>query len=139
MNDNEYRLECNHVFHTKCIVDWFRRGNATCPTCRSVPPDHARVERFGYLDTVARASLLRRRYRSAPDALKRLIENVRTAEERLRETRQQVRRFRSEHHDVFKTANTLLTRMHKQRRAVRQALRRLGTFTSIDYPLYVEE
>lgn len=29
------RLLCSHVFHEKCIREWFTRiGNATCPMCR---------------------------------------------------------------------------------------------------------
>jgi hypothetical protein len=28
------RLECQHAFHTDCLMPWFRSGNATCPLCR---------------------------------------------------------------------------------------------------------
>ena len=29
-----YKLpECNHVFHTHCIVSWFRNGDSKCPYC----------------------------------------------------------------------------------------------------------
>ena len=27
-------LSCSHKFHTKCIIDWFRRAS-TCPCCRN--------------------------------------------------------------------------------------------------------
>ena len=33
-NDESYTLNCNHSFHTKCIIEWFRissKGN--CPCC----------------------------------------------------------------------------------------------------------
>lgn len=30
-----YKLsECNHSFHTKCIIGWFRTGKSSCPLCR---------------------------------------------------------------------------------------------------------
>ncbi len=28
-------LPCGHVFHTKCIKDWGKTGNHTCPECRT--------------------------------------------------------------------------------------------------------
>ena len=28
-----YKLECGHVFHTNCIVQWFRNSNGNCPCC----------------------------------------------------------------------------------------------------------
>jgi hypothetical protein len=34
INENEsYKLECGHIFHTDCIVKWFRNSNGNCPCC----------------------------------------------------------------------------------------------------------
>lgn len=33
--DDKYELECNHAFHTSCIINWFRIGNGACPMCRN--------------------------------------------------------------------------------------------------------
>lgn len=30
------KLNCNHEFHKICLEVWLRRGNNTCPTCRTV-------------------------------------------------------------------------------------------------------
>ena len=27
--------ECNHEYHTDCIIQWFRTGNSNCPYCNS--------------------------------------------------------------------------------------------------------
>ena len=32
-----YKLECDHIFHTKCIINWFRNDKKTCPMCRDSP------------------------------------------------------------------------------------------------------
>ena len=31
--------ECHHVFHTKCIIKWFRSGKKSCPLCRKEPTE----------------------------------------------------------------------------------------------------
>lgn len=36
-NDNIYDLNCNHKFHTNCIVDWFRSSSGNCPLCNDNP------------------------------------------------------------------------------------------------------
>jgi predicted amidophosphoribosyltransferase len=29
---------CQHKFHTNCIITWFRSGHSSCPNCRDSPP-----------------------------------------------------------------------------------------------------
>lgn len=36
-NEDTYSLQCNHNYHTKCIVEWFRNGARSCPLCNDVP------------------------------------------------------------------------------------------------------
>jgi hypothetical protein len=33
--NNTYKLSCDHMFHTKCIMDWFRSRSSSgnCPLC----------------------------------------------------------------------------------------------------------
>ena len=35
-SSQNYKLpECNHIYHTDCIIQWFRIGNTNCPYCNS--------------------------------------------------------------------------------------------------------
>ena len=34
--NNKYILECNHVYHTDCIMKWFRNGNQNYPMCNDI-------------------------------------------------------------------------------------------------------
>jgi len=31
-----YNLPCNHIFHDKCLGEWFLNKHSTCPLCHSV-------------------------------------------------------------------------------------------------------
>ena len=34
LSNTTHALQCGHEYHTRCIIDWFRLGNASCPLCR---------------------------------------------------------------------------------------------------------
>jgi len=36
-NDKYIIPECNHIFHTSCMIQWYRTGNIRCPYCNSTP------------------------------------------------------------------------------------------------------
>jgi len=49
LEDNIYKIpECNHKFHSECVITWFRMGKSKCPYCntefahkkKSTPPRH---------------------------------------------------------------------------------------------------
>jgi len=40
--EQNYTLpECNHVYHTNCIITWFRNGHQNCPYCNHTPNSYS--------------------------------------------------------------------------------------------------
>jgi hypothetical protein len=35
-SEERHALSCGHTFHVECIIEWFRRGDRTCPVCRDL-------------------------------------------------------------------------------------------------------
>lgn len=46
LHDNKYTLDCDHEFHTSCIISWFRqqRSKGRCPICRESPNSQGNEE-----------------------------------------------------------------------------------------------
>ena len=42
-DNNSYQLTCGHIFHTKCVMDWFRSRSSSgnCPLCNDNPTSDA--------------------------------------------------------------------------------------------------
>ena len=133
-DDALHTLECGHVFHTNCILQWFRQGAPTCPLCRATDDDTARLSP---LDTMARCALLRQRARrkDAPGCLKRLVQRLRVAEEDLRNAGKDLRAFETEHRSVIRGRNKRLVGKWRKWRRVRQLKRQVGVYTHPDVAL----
>lgn len=104
-----YKLPCLHEFHTECQIEWFRRGNANCPTCRS--NENTMGIRHCKNQTAFQIMCQRARRNDAPVALKRAYEKYKKAQSRekeitkeITECRQKVGKFS----DIDKELNILL-------------------------------
>jgi hypothetical protein len=88
-NSKTYKLECNHEFHTECIMTWFRSSNqnhSKCPTCRDdtqvqLDPVDAKT-RFEKLLQYAKQTL-------HPSTLKKDIRNYQNLKKAVQKRKQQ--------------------------------------------------
>ena len=64
------KLECQHAFHSNCIITWFRSGNNTCPSCRGTQ-DFA----MSFSDVKTRADMVKQyaKTKKAPQTLKKIL------------------------------------------------------------------
>lgn len=79
--------ECNHWFHTDCIMAWYRHGNNKCPMCRdSGMSCRYNMENIKFIRNYARR-------KDAPKQLKAYVEKIRKAEAKLKQLSAEIREF----------------------------------------------
>ena len=92
MNESDYYPvpECGHIFHTDCIVAWFRSGKSNCPLCN----DKGVNEEFdtGYLggsryNSIKKGKLILKYYKNynLPPKAKSLIKRIQSLEDKIKE------------------------------------------------------
>ena len=82
-----HQIDCNHRFHTTCIVKWFRLGTASCPLCNSNPNQidefNTSIFSYGSRDYInERCKTIRRltRRKDCPQELKREFDKLKKYE-----------------------------------------------------------
>ena len=78
--ENVVELQCRHVFHATCLIDWYRR-NPTCPVCRALPEitDRCAPVSMRALTTALEEELRAARTKHAPGVLRRAAQAFRIA------------------------------------------------------------
>lgn len=144
--DDSHTLECDHRFHTECVIKWFRSKQDTCPLCRKQP-----VVRLKAPDVFHRAKALieKERTNMTSDAFVRdkmqiisEAERVRGVHEQellghkdvykrvtkprkddiLREYRQLKKQFKDKSSPLLKELDRIDEQEHVERRRLRRAI-----------------
>ena len=96
-----YNLDCNHKFHTKCIMEWFRKSKGNCPCCMDNPFLDKNVSLGNYYGTWnytyinERCSELRKqtRKKNCPEKIKKQFKTLRNKEKNLNEKKKEKREY----------------------------------------------
>ena len=134
-NEQTYTLDaCGHKFHTKCIIDWFRRAS-TCPCCRN-----NNVEAFDNIPAYIlreRAKELRKisRRNNAPPELKKIVDRLKNLEEKLKNKTLDFKEFKNENKQILTTEKKYIREKWNLQFQKRKTERLLGLFQSNNYPL----
>ena len=123
-NNDMYKLECNHFFHSKCIMDWFRaeNSNGKCPCCNDTPQSNtlSPLNNTYYYDNnliEQRCSAIRRygNKKSAPKLLKAKVDKLKKLEKELKDINKEKKEFTNKNKEIFKEKNKLHNSVWKKR------------------------
>ena len=105
-NNNIYTLECNHCYHSSCIIKWFRSGHDNCPMCNDSTLD-TNLGYFHRIETVKEIKKLSKK-KSCPENIKKTVEKIKKYEV---DSKNAIKAFND-----FKKSNKLLFNMERKLR-----------------------
>ena len=91
--------ECTHIFHTNCIMHWFRTGHNTCPLCLNTGVNSENDLNWGQAaSALYNYKKLRRKAlrKDAPKELKRSIATIKRIERRHKKLKEKFKKFKKE-------------------------------------------
>jgi len=140
IKDDKYTLECNHHFHTSCIMNWFRSSNGgTCPCCMDSPQQGTYVGTYLGNNALmeSRLSNLRRfsRKKTSPSVLKDDASTLRKLEKEEKEIKKERKTLCADesYKETFKEIKKVNRRLYNKQHRIRRL--KLDIITR--YPLLI--
>lgn len=131
-SDDMHILECEHKFHTACIVSWFRRGHKDCPLCRDSPEfgeqGHLCRPRYKFMLNFSKR-------KNAPLELKKLVQKLRARKQKIKQLKKEFSFFNLEHVQILKTWKTKNRKIYAAKLAVRELEKVVGCFSCSGFQL----
>jgi len=113
--------ECSHIFHTNCIMTWFRMDKSSCPLCMNCGVNSLKdMEKLTWGRRNAAFMNYKRarafsRKKNAPESLKKQITALRKYEDKQKQFMKEFREFKQSIPEGM-TAQSILTKNSKLRR-----------------------
>ena len=155
LDDDIYTLpECNHKYHSNCIITWFRTGKKSCPLCNNLGINNLTQmdenttwsQRHHAYENYKRMRAFSRK-KEAPNELKKMITQLKKLETKMKNIVSNIKKFKSENHpdltgsQVYNNIHKLSRRRNLFRRKIRRYKMLIGfqqNITNIIIPIKME-
>lgn len=98
-DSNIYKLEeCEHCFHSDCIMKWFRNNHSECPYCKAIPKYNDDLF-FNYFDRGTKIKYLQKYIKKNDNVPKDLIilyDKLKKNKTKLKNNKQKFRDFKKD-------------------------------------------
>ena len=136
ISDNSYTLECNHKYHTECIVKWFRNNNNTCPLCKDIQY-YSNLSYWIKIETIQEIKKLGRR-KTCPDGIKKILNKIKKVKEEEKNFRKFFIEFKNKYKEIIKDFINMRKKKYKFSRDISRYERQLLHFIAIS-PIYIKK
>ena len=128
-----YNLECNHKFHTDCIMKWFRNKNSTCPLCN----DSINYQ-LKYTDKIIAIKDIKKlgRTKNCPTKIKKNLLKLKKNKIKEKELKLEFKNFKTKFKNELKQYSNFKSQTWKFHRKNRTIERELFAFIKIN-PIYI--
>ena len=135
-NENSFKLECNHIYHTKCILNWFRNSHDNCPLCNDKTIDTTNMNWGVKLQTIEEIKKLGRR-KKCPETIKKKLNLIKKYNDDEKKAKKELADFKKENKEVIDKLNKLRDKKYILARKKRQTEYNLLAIAEIN-PIYIQ-
>jgi|SaaInlStandDraft_1057018.scaffolds.fasta_scaffold67352_2 hypothetical protein len=143
--------ECNHTYHTNCIITWFRMGKNTCPLCNNMGINSLKqmddnttwAQKQRAFENYKKLRAMSRK-KNAPTELKNMVKKLKKLENKKKESVKEKKIFKENKHpdltgiQIFRHIIKLRGKIWSLERSIRRHKQLIGfqqNITNIILPI----
>ena len=133
--NNAYTLECNHKYHSSCIIKWFRSGRNNCPLCNDTTLD-TNLGYFQKIETIKETKKISKK-KCCPDNIKKTVEKIKKCEIENKNATKAFNDFKKSNKLIYTMERKLRKDKFKSSRQIRMLEHKLLALIKIN-PIYIK-
>ena len=124
--NTSYTLEeCNHKFHTYCIIKWLRSEHSNCPMCNGISSQNQRMYYRTDRDNKIKLILNYSKRKTACKKVINLVNRYRKKNKEFINVKKEYLIFKKNHKDIFKKKTQFTSKIWKLRKSTEKLKRDL--------------